>query len=69
MMEDFCYELKNQRHKDTLLDAIRGKGAFRRFKDKVHYLGIEEEWYSFRDGRYKQTAIEWCNNHDVRYID
>ncbi len=43
MMEDFCYALKNERQSETLLDAIRGRGAFRRFKDQVHFFEIEEE--------------------------
>jgi hypothetical protein len=69
MMEDFCYELKSPRDTDTLLDAIRGKGAFRRFQDKVRYLGVETEWYAFRDGRYKQIAVEWCNVHNINYAE
>jgi hypothetical protein len=67
MMENFCYSLDNQRSMDKLLDEIRGKGAFRRFKDKVSHLGIEEKWYTFRDQSYKQIAIDWCRNNDLEY--
>ena len=67
MMENFCYELKNEEQQDGLLDAIRGRGAFRRFKDKVIYYGIEQEWYAFRDEQYKQVAINWCNDHEIQY--
>jgi hypothetical protein len=67
MMENFCYSLDNQRRKDTLLDAIRGKGAFRRFKDKISDLGIGEKWYTYRDQSYKQIAIDWCRENDLEY--
>lgn len=69
MMEDFCYEVKDQRNRETLLDKIRGRGAFRRFKDQVQYMGIEQEWYSFRDERHKRIAIAWCNHHNLKYIE
>jgi len=69
MMEDFCYQLSDQGQSDTLLDAIRGKGAFRRFKDEVNDLGIEKDWYAFRDERYKEIAIRWCNDWDVKYVE
>lgn len=67
MMEDFSYELKNERHKETLLDAIRGRGAFRRFKDKVNFFGIEQVWYTYRDQKYKEKAIEWCKDLGLEY--
>jgi hypothetical protein len=67
MMENFSYTFEDQRSMDILLDAIRGKGAFRRFKDNVSQLGIEEKWYTFRDQSYKQIAIDWCKDNDLEY--
>lgn len=68
MMEDFCYSLKNDRNKNHLLNAINGRGAFRRFKDEVIRLDIQDKWYEFRDECYKRIAIEWCNDHGIEYI-
>lgn len=67
IMESFSYELNNQRHKEALLDEIRGRGAFRRFKDKVNYFGIEQNWYTYRDEKYKEIAINWCKKHGLKY--
>ncbi|XID94896.1 UPF0158 family protein [Paenibacillaceae bacterium WGS1546] len=67
MMENFCYELKNHDQRDLLLDAINGRGAFRRFKDKVYQLGIEKDWFAFRDEQYKQVAIDWCDEHGITF--
>lgn len=69
MMENFCYTIKDNGKMDLLLDAIRGKGAFRRFKDKVHDFGLTDEWYQYRDDCYKQKAIEWCKDNDLEYIE
>ncbi|SDE66806.1 Uncharacterised protein family (UPF0158) [Fontibacillus panacisegetis] len=69
MMEDFSYSIKDNRKIDILLDAIRGRGAFRRFKDKVNELGISEDWYQYRSECYKQKAIEWCNDNGFDYVE
>lgn len=41
--------------------AIRGKGAFRRFKDELReeYTDLLPVWYEFRDTRAMRRAVEW----------
>lgn len=67
IMEDFVSDLEDEKMADQLLICLRGSGAFRRFKDGVVLLGIDKEWYRFRDERYKQFAIEWCEENKFRY--
>ncbi|MGE7768204.1 UPF0158 family protein [Peribacillus sp. NPDC096540] len=69
MMEDFCLTVGDLRKQNTLLLEIKGKGAFRRFKDKIINLDIEDQWFSYRDERYKQIAKEWCQDNNVNYIE
>lgn len=69
MMERFCYTVEKEEHADKLLDASRGKGAFRRFKDTVNWLGIAEDWYAYRDVCYKELAKEWCEDVGVEYTE
>lgn len=66
MMEDFCYSLSDYKKRDLLLDA---KGAFRRFKDNVNRLGISDQWYDYRDEKYKEIAIEFCKSKNIDYIE
>lgn len=40
IMEEFIWSLPEGRQQDMLERAIRGKGAFRRFKDTVYDLGV-----------------------------
>lgn len=67
IMEEFIWSLPEGKVQDTLEGAIRGKGAFRRFKDGVHRFGIEEDWYAFEDALHRKTAIEWCESHGFGY--
>ncbi|MEC5425458.1 UPF0158 family protein [Virgibacillus sp. C22-A2] len=62
MIENFCLTVKDPKAQGLLLRAIRGKGAFGRFKDQAFDLGLEQDWYTYRDERYKQIAIEFCKN-------
>lgn len=65
MMESFIYELPAGRNQDVLEQAIRGKGAFRRFKDRLFDLGIEKKWYQYRDACYEKIAREWCEKYGI----
>lgn len=49
IMEEFVENFPEDRKKIELSDAIQGRGAFRRFKDTVYDLGLEQKWYKFRD--------------------
>lgn len=68
MIEEFCFSVTDSKSKETLLRSIRGKGAFRRFKDKVFDLDLEQDWFDYRDECYKQMAIEFCENNGFNYI-
>ncbi len=61
MMEDFA----DEHNSSELFEAIDGRGAFRRFKAAIRRLGLEQEWYQFRDAQYKRVALEWCEECGV----
>jgi hypothetical protein len=65
MMRRFAEGLDDDRASDDLLRAIRGRGAFRYFKDRVHALGLAEKWYAFRDEQFRQVAIKWCKANNI----
>jgi hypothetical protein len=69
IMENFCLTVSDQRKQESLLKAIKGKGAFRRFKDKIIDFEIEDQWYSYRDECFKQIAIEWCLENNINFIE
>ena len=69
IMEDFCRSVEDRRISEELSDGIRGRGAFRRFKDGIVRLGIEDRWYKFKNEALKKMAIEWCEDNNIDYID
>jgi hypothetical protein len=69
LMENFCLKENDQWKQESLLRAIKGKGAFRRFKDKIIDFEIEDKWYSYREECFKQIAIEWCQENKINYIE
>jgi hypothetical protein len=69
IMEDFCLTVQDHRKQDELLGSIKGKGVFRRFKDMIIEFDIEDEWYSFRENRFREIAIKWCEVNGIRYIE
>ncbi|GGP08253.1 UPF0158 family protein [Oceanobacillus neutriphilus] len=68
IMESFIYALPEGKIQDELEEAIRGRGAFRRFKDKVQDVGLEEKWFSYRDNEYRQIAINWCEENGIEFV-
>ena len=66
MMEEFIETLPATA-RNRLGQAIRGKGAFRRFKDTIRQLGVDEQWYQYQASAYRKIAIEWCERNDLEY--
>ena len=66
IMEDFVETLSGAAH-DRLDSAILGRGAFRRFKDTVYDLGIDQQWYDFQAAAYKRKAARWCEENGIEY--
>jgi hypothetical protein len=69
IMERFSLSIDDEDMQDDLCDAIRGRGAFRRFKDKIHWYGIAEEWYRYRDAALREIAVAWCEAHGIAYTE
>lgn len=69
IMELFCESVPEYALSEKLLNVIRGRGAFRRFKDIIFEFGIEQDWYAFRDHEYKNIAVNWCDAEGLNYID
>jgi hypothetical protein len=67
IMERFAQSLTDAGASDELDAAIHGRGAFWRFKDALHRLGITEDWYRFRDSALEEIAIEFLEAHGIAY--
>jgi hypothetical protein len=69
IMECFCLSVEDADIRGDLCDAIRGRGVFRRFKDRIQAYGIAEAWYQYRDAALRDIAIAWCEAHAIPYVE
>src|SRR5215467_13948685 len=67
IMERFCHSVDDDDMRDDLCDTIRGRGAFRRFKDRMQLYEMAEEWYRYRDAALREIAVAWCEEHEIPY--
>ena len=69
IMERFCLSVDDDDLREDLCDAIRGRGAFRRFKDRVQVYGIADDWYQYRDEALREIALDWREVHGIQYTE
>jgi len=67
IMEDFGASLASEQLRGEVLDALRGRGAFRMFRSTIQRLGIEKDWYRHRDSAFERIAREWLEANGVPY--
>ena len=68
-MEAFIDRLSSGKVQEELAYAIRGKGAFRRFKQSVRYHGLEQNWYDYLAEAQRAIAVRWCRDNNLEYED
>lgn len=67
IMKEFCLAHADDRQREQLLDAIAGRGAFRRFKTLVHRWGIQQQWYDYRDQEIERIIADWLDVQGIAY--
>jgi hypothetical protein len=69
IMDKFCLSLNDAKTHDIFCRLIKGRGAFRRFKDAIHEYNIADDWYNYRNNALKEIAIEWCQENGIEFDD
>ena len=67
IMEEFIETISNNNKKLQLENCMWQKGMYRKFKDKLIEIGLENEYYKFYDEKLKEIAIEWCKENNLEY--
>ena len=67
IVERFCESVRDPDRKDELLQAIRGRRAFRDFHKLVHRLDLDSAWTGFRERAFREIAIHWLKEHGIAY--
>ncbi|MFI3326982.1 MAG: UPF0158 family protein [Clostridia bacterium] len=58
-------EMQSPIIKGKLLEVLSNKKPYRNFKDKINYLGISQNYYSFRTETFRKLAEEWCIENQI----
>jgi hypothetical protein len=65
-MQAFIETVSSPRLQERLWAAIRGRGAFRRFKDVLATAPSERErWFAFKDDRLRQRVLAWLADEGI----
>ena len=64
-MERFIGTVPDARIADQLWFALKGKGAFRHFKDTAGRLGLLDGWYRYRDEALNRFMLDWAEANQV----
>lgn len=64
-LERFIGTVADTESADQLWRAIKGKGAFRHFKDTAARLGLLEAWYAYRDAAQNRFILDWAEANGV----
>jgi len=67
IIDDFARSIEDEHISRDLQSAIRGTGAFRRFKDAIYRLGVAEQWYSFKEQALREIARAWCEKNGIPF--
>lgn len=68
-MERFIETVEDGEAAEALWRAIKGRGAFRRFKDTADRLGLLDQWFRYRDEAMKEFVIAWAEANNVPFED
>ena len=69
IMEMFANQLKDQHMKRELQKTLKGKGAFRRFKDFIYKNQLNTAWQQFLYETHRELAIQWCHKHNIEFVE
>ena len=67
IMEDFCIQFEDRDIGQELHRLIKGSGAFGRFKNAIHEMGVERVWYEFKRTELEKIALEWLEENGIPY--
>jgi hypothetical protein len=68
-MQAFIETVSNPWLQERLWAAIRGRGAFRRFKDVLASAPAERErWFAFKDDRLRQRVLAWLAEEGIEPV-
>jgi hypothetical protein len=68
-MERFIRTVDDSELQDRLWRAIRGRGAFRYFRDVLaDHAQVEDDWYAFKDAQIERRIHRWLKANGIEPV-
>ena len=67
IMENFIIEVPSEKQKEVLFNAIKGKGAFAKFRKGVEQFNLLEKWNEYDNNALTEFAKNWCRENEIEY--
>lgn len=65
-MEEFAAGVTNAKANGDLHRALRGAGAFKRFREVLaRYPDVRDEWFAVREGRIREAMLRWLEAQGI----
>ena len=64
-MERFIGTVEDDEAVEQLHRAIKGRGAFRHFKNTASRLGLLERWFAYREAALKDFVRDWARAQEI----
>lgn len=58
IMEAFVFSLEDRKMQKALARAIKGRGAFGRFRMTIQSYKIQDQWYQYQKDRLREITVE-----------
>ena len=68
MMKRFAHRINDVADSREVMDALKGREAYRLFRKAITDLGLTDQWHWYRNQCYREIAIEWCQQHGLDYV-
>lgn len=67
IMKAFADQQDSEKIKASLYNALSLKHPFSKFRFAVENNGVLQEWYSFKNARYRELAQEWLEENHLPF--
>ena len=67
IIEKFIARVAVPKQSEILLQSIRGKGAFKRFKITLEKFALVEQWYEFKEKKLREFVEFWCIENKIDF--
>jgi hypothetical protein len=68
-MESFADSMPSASIRNRLLNALRGRKPFRRFKETVYEAGIRDKWFAWRHAAVAEAVTVALEDCQIPYVD